>query len=225
MDFKSFDERRVFLIKETKRKISESIKDDTLITQAINAVSEIDKAVNVLAKRLREWYELYNPEMSKRYPDHEIFIKKILMYEKREVESMGSELAEKDLAPIIELTEKIEGLYDQKERYIDYIKIKMETFCPCILEITGPLIGAKLIAHKGTLKELAFMPSSTIQLLGAEKALFRHLKSNAKSPKYGYILQHQEVSQAKNKGRAARQLANKISLAAKKDYFRGGSEE
>ena len=95
----------------------------------------------------------------------------------------------------------------------------MKTYCPHIQEIAGTLIGAKLIAQKGTLKELAFMPASTIQLLGAEKALFRHLKSKSRSPKYGYIMHHPTVASAQNKGKAARQLANKIAKAAKQDYF------
>jgi nucleolar protein 56 len=132
---------------------------------------------------------------------------------------MGGTLNDDDTAIIYEFAGKINALLAEKDQLVDYIRKKMAEFCPNILEVAGPLIGAKLLSHKGTLKALAFMPSSTIQILGAEKALFRHLRSNAKPPKYGYILQSQEVSNAMNKGKAARQLANKISIAAKKDYF------
>jgi len=215
----NFNELRTQLIAETKKKISESVHDDTIISQAINTISELDRVCNILAKRLREWYGLYNPELSHDIFDHIEFTKQILELNNNNSE-MGGVFNSKDLEQIKELAEKLKGLYDEKDSIVDYIRIKMGSFCPHILEVCGPLIGAKLLAHKGHLRDLAFMPSSTIQILGAEKALFRHLKFNAKSPKYGYLLQHQDVAKAKNKGKAARQLANKISLAAKLDYFK-----
>lgn len=214
-----FQERRLKLIEETKAKIAASIGDDNLISQAINSIGEIDRAVNILSKRLREWYELFNPELSHDVYDHDLFVSKLMEHSKKVKNSMGADLDDYDTSAIESLAMKIKFLYEEKDMLVDYIRNKMANFCPNLLEVCGPLIGAKLLAHKGTLKELAFMPASTIQLLGAEKALFRHLKSNARSPKYGYILQHQDVSKAENKGKAARQLANKISLAAKKDYF------
>lgn len=216
MDFKKL---RLELIEETKQKIAKSIGDDNFISQAINTISEIDRAVNILSKRLREWYELFNPELSHSIKDHQVFVEKLLGENSKVSNSMGADLEDFDTKAIFNLVLKIKALYDEKDSLVDYIRDKMAGFCPNVLEICGPLIGAKLIAHKGTLRELAFMPASTIQLLGAEKALFRHLRSNAKSPKYGYILQHQDVAKAENRGKAARQLANKISLAAKKDYF------
>ncbi len=214
-----FAEKRLELLNETKQKISKSIQDDNLISQSISSITEIDKAVNLLSKRLREWYELYNPELSHSISDHENFISVILENPLRIENSMGGYFSEDDLSQVLRLAEKIKHVFEEKELLINYVRNKMEVFCPNVLEVCGPLIGAKILAHKGTLKELAFLPASTIQLLGAEKALFRHIKSNARSPKYGYILQHQDVAKAENKGKAARQLANKISIAAKKDYF------
>jgi len=220
MDFKK---RREALIAETKEKISKGVKGDFLITQSVNSIGEIDKVVNTLSKRLREWYGLYNPELSRAFQDHETFIDELLKDVKRKENTMGGSFSQLDLDSMYNFAGCIKSLYLQKETQTEYIKKLMIEFCPNLLSLTGPVIGAKLLAQKGTLKELAFMPSSTIQLLGAEKALFRHLKTNARTPKYGYLLQHQLVSQAKNKGRAARQLAGKISIAVKKDYF--GKEE
>ena len=91
-------------------------------------------------------------------------------------------------------------------------------------EIATPVLTAKLITLAGGFKNMAFMPASTIQLLGAEKALFRHLRSKAKCPKHGIILQHQDIQSAKNKGKAARQLANHIMIAVRKDYFGGDNK-
>ena len=214
-----FQELRLNLIKESKEKIKASINDDNLVSQAISSIHEIDKAVNILSKRLREWYELYNPELSHKIHDHDVFVKKVLEKPIKEELSMGADLEDFDLNQILSLATIINSMVDEKTKLVDYIKTKMKICCPNLLELAGPLIGGKLLAHKGHLRDLAFMPSSTIQLLGAEKALFRHLKTHSRSPKYGYILQHQDVSSAKNKGQAARQLANKISLAVKKDYF------
>ena len=97
----------------------------------------------------------------------------------------------------------------------------MKEFCPNISEIAGSVLGAKLLAKAGSLKRIALMPSSTIQILGAEKALFMSRKKHAKGPKYGLLFQHALVKQMKkeHKGKLARTLAGKIATAAKADYF------
>lgn len=211
-----FAKLRQDLILETKQKIASSIGPDFMVTQAMNAISDIDKIANTLSKRLQEWFGLYNPEAIHNV-SYEHFVGVIL--ETVAKGEMGGEFAESDIGMMKGFAERLADLVQEKQTLTDYIKTKMQGFAPHVLEITGPLIGGKLISHKGTLRELAFMPASTIQILGAEKALFRHLRSHAKSPKYGYILQHQEVAKAENKGKAARQLANRISKAAKQDYF------
>ncbi len=99
----------------------------------------------------------------------------------------------------------------------------MKDYCPNITVVAGVMVGAKLIALAGDLKRLILFPSSTVQLLGAEKALFRHMKTGARVPKHGIIHEHALVAKAskENKGKAARALADKISMAAKIDYFKG----
>lgn len=213
-----FQKLRQELLAETKRKISESVGKDYLLSQAIAAISELDKVINALTTRLREWYGLYNPELSHKHTDYEHFIKAVIE-DAKDTTEMGGALAEKDIAQFKRYAQKVQSLLDEKQELISYIEQTMKDFCPHVLETAGTLIGAKLIAQKGTLRELAFMPASTIQLLGAEKALFRHLRSNSRSPKYGFIMHHPTVSAAQNKGKAARQLANKIAKAAKQDYF------
>ncbi|MFH1638532.1 MAG: hypothetical protein ABIB71_08960 [Candidatus Woesearchaeota archaeon] len=89
-----------------------------------------------------------------------------------------------------------------------------------LLESAGPIISARLIRNAGSLKKLSSMPSSKIQLLGAEKALFTHLKTGSKAPKHGIIFNHFSIKESENKGKAARKLASKIAIAARVDYFK-----
>lgn len=217
---------------ETKKKVRESVAADLLIIQASNNIGEIDRVINVLGKRLREWYELYLPEFSKTVHSHEAFVDLILKFDKKtllkklnlgENETMGADLSKEDLKPILDLAKEIDNLYKLRLNQEKYLEKLMEKACPTLLETAGVTIGAKLITLAGSLKHLAELPSSTIQVLGAEKALFRHLRNKKfRCPKYGVLHEHQSVQKAKKdeKGKAARQLASKISIAVKVDYFR-----
>jgi len=203
----------------TKQKLKESIHEDNLIIQSINNYEELNKILNTLVKRLREWYELYNPEFSKETYDNESFVK----YLKKEKSEMGGNLKKEDVDIIFELKEKIKELYDLEHTEEKYLDSLMDSSCKNLKTVAGTLIGARLIGKAGSLKKLALMPASTIQLLGAEKALFRHIKTKAKCPRHGLIHEHPFILQSKNqfRGKIARQFADKISLAVKIDYFKG----
>jgi len=218
-------------IQFVKRAVAESVNTDNHIIQSINAVGELDKVCNTLVKRIREWYGYYYPELSRAIADNEIFIKRILqkskdeyMMERGETYSMGPAISETDLNMILGFARQVDDLYLQRANLINYIDNTMMAYCPNMYTITGGLVGAKLLEKAKSLKHLAFMPSSTIQLLGAEKALFRHLRNKRiRPPKHGLILSHSYVMNARrnNKGAAARMLAAKISIAARVDYFKG----
>ena len=216
----------------TRLDVKNSVYDDTLIIQSINLVEELDKTINILAKRLREWYELYNPEFSRAIDSHEKFVEEILYKEKEELlkeikinpeDSIGADLKPEDLEPLRGLTHQIKGLYQLRKYQINYISTLMEKLCPNVKAVCGELIGAKLIEHAGSLRRLSEMPASTIQILGAESALFRHLKTGSKPPRHGIIVHHPLISEAPDKmhGKIARVLADKISIASKVDYFKG----
>jgi nucleolar protein 56 len=186
----------------------------------------------MVAKSLREWYELYNPEFSRSVEDHEKFAELITTKTKEQLlneinltklESMGAELEQKDLTPILKLAKELKGLYELKEQQIKYLESVMESYCPNLTALAGALIGANLLRIAGSLQKLAMFPASTIQLLGAEKALFRHLRSGARSPKYGIIINHPFVINApkEKKVKIARSLAGKIVIAIKVDLFKG----
>ena len=226
----NFKKLREDNLKLAKQKIKESVNEDNFICQAINSIVETDKVINTLSKRLREWYSLYNPEFTHSISNHEKFTELIikksrsdLLKELNITDSMGADLKESDLSAIQTLAKQIILLFRYQSETELYLKKIMGEYCPNLKELAGSTIGAKLLEHTGSLKRLVMMPASTIQILGAEKALFRHIKTGARPPKFGLIHDHQFIQSAKRneQGKRARALADKLSLAVKMDYFKG----
>ncbi|MBI3026977.1 hypothetical protein HYY70_02595 [Candidatus Woesearchaeota archaeon] len=216
----------------TKLDVKNSVGKDTLIIQAINSIDELDKTINALIKRLRDWYGLYNPEFSISTGNHEKFVEEVVQKQKNELlnalnitptDSIGADLRQEDIEPIKKLAHRIYDLYQLRNSHIKYISTLMDEICPSFKSVCGILVGAKLIEHAGSLKRLSEMPASTIQILGAESALFRHMKTGAKPPRHGIIFHHPLISVSPDKlhGKIARALADKISIAVKVDYFKG----
>ncbi len=216
----------------TKRRIKKAVKKDKIIIQAVDAIDEIDKSLNIFTARLREWYGLHFPEMERNVEKHERFVKLISEYglrdkiDKKELKqiaktSMGIDLSEKDEAILKEYATKIKEFYKLREHLEKYVDDVLKEIAPNLCEIAGPLLAARLIALTGGLEKLAKKPSSTIQLLGAEKALFRFLHGRGRSPKYGLLFTHQLIQNAplKKRGKVARILASKLSIAAKMDFY------
>ena len=221
-DRKHFQNFRKKNFEITKQKLKSSVNDDILITTTIASIGELKKALNMLSKRLREHYELYNPELSKSVQSNEMFAELVLK-ESQTKDSIGSKFKEKDLSPIMELAKNITRLSKLKQTEEDYIEKKLKEYAPNMVEVAGFLLAAQLLEHTHSLKRLALLPASTIQLLGAEKALFRHLKTKSRCPKHGLIIQHLLIqnAQKKNRGKVARMLADKISIASRIDFFKG----
>jgi nucleolar protein 56 len=206
----------------TKEKIRDTFSRDLLILHVSSHLEELGKATNMLVKRLREWYGIYAPDISKTADNENLA--KLASEGRKSNDRMGVILAKKDLARIEDLASKINSLYELKNAQEKYLEELMKEICPNIQAVAGTLIGAKLVAIAGSLKKVSEMPASTIQLLGAEKALFRHLRNKSQRvPKYGVLFQHQLVSNASpdNRGKVARALADKLAIAAKVDYFKG----
>ncbi|RDY01315.1 putative nucleolar protein 5-2 [Mucuna pruriens] len=224
-------------------------KVDTMIVQAIGLLDDLDKELNTYAMRVREWYGWHFPELTKIIQDNILYARSVKLMGDRanaakldfseilpeEVEaelkeaaviSMGTEIGELDLANIRELCDQVLSLSEYRAQLYDYLKSRMSTIAPNLTALVGELVGARLIAHGGSLLNLAKQPGSTVQILGAEKALFRALKTKHATPKYGLIYHASLIGQAapKFKGKISRSLAAKSALAIRCDALGDGQD-
>ncbi|KAJ9540456.1 hypothetical protein OSB04_026962 [Centaurea solstitialis] len=224
-------------------------KVDTMIIQAIGLLDDLDKELNTYAMRVREWYGWHFPELAKIVQDNILYAKAVklmgyrtnaakldfseILTEEIEAElkesavvSMGTEVSDLDLTNIKDLCDQVLSLSEYRAQLYDYLKSRMNTIAPNLTAIVGELVGARLIAHGGSLLNLAKQPGSTVQILGAEKALFRALKTKHATPKYGLIYHASLIGQAapKHKGKISRSLAAKACLAIRYDAL-GDSQD
>jgi len=217
------------------------------ITQTVQLLGELDTSLNGLSSRVREWYGLHYPELSRIIRDHQSYLRFIteigdrasvtkekleaLGLQRRDVAgilkeaegSMGAPLQGSELAEAQRLAQQVLSLYEYRGKLTEYISSLTEEAAPNVSALAGSTLAAKLIEKAGGIKRLAMMPSSTLQILGAEKALFRAMKTKSKPPKHGLIFQHPYVNAAPRglRGLRARHLAAKLSIAARADAFSG----
>nr|XP_025701276.1 LOW QUALITY PROTEIN: nucleolar protein 56-like [Arachis hypogaea] len=221
---------------------------DNMVIQAIFLLDTLDKDINSFSMRVREWYSWHFPELVKIVNDNYLYAKVAKFIEdkaklaedkipeltdivgdedkaKEIVEaakaSMGQDLSPVDLINVHQFAQRVMDLSEYRRKLYDYLVAKMNDIAPNLASLIGEVVGARLISHAGSLTNLAKCPSSTLQILGAEKALFRALKTRGNTPKYGLIFHSSFIGRAsaKNKGRMARYLANKCSIASRIDCF------
>ena len=225
-------------------------KVDTMIVQAIALLDDLDKELNTYAMRVKEWYGWHFPEMGRILNDNLAYARVILAMGMRtnaakadlaeilpeEIEgavkaaaevSMGTEITTEDLDNIQALAEQVVSFTEYRSQLSGYLSARMTAIAPNLTALVGELVGARLIAHAGSLMNLAKSPASTIQILGAEKALFRALKTKHDTPKYGLIYHASLIGQAtgKNKGKIARMLATKAAIGLRVDALSEWSQE
>lgn len=221
-----FAKKREELLKLTKSALGEAIGPDQEIIQNLATIDELIGQLNIMSKRLREWHGYVLPTASHSINDHEVYVRlvatKSLEDLKKEFGSdMASVISEDSYETIVMFARQIDELYKFKILLLNSLEQRMRKYLPNVTEVAGSTIAARLLSAAGSLKRLSVFPSSTIQLFGAETALFRHLKTGARSPKYGYLFSHPIVQRTKDKGKAARAIADKIAICAKLDYFKG----
>ncbi|CAI0446379.1 unnamed protein product [Linum tenue] len=221
---------------------------DNMVIQAISLLDTLDKDVNSFSMRFREWYSWHFPELVKIVNDNYLFAKVAKFIEdksklsednlpeltevlgdedkaKEVIEaakaSMGQDLNPVDMINIQMFAQRVMELAEYRKNIHEYLIEKMNGIAPNLAALIGEIVGARLISHAGSLTNLAKCPSSTLQILGAEKALFRALKTRGNTPKYGLIFHSSFIGRAsaRNKGRMARYLANKCSIATRIDCF------
>jgi nucleolar protein 56 len=221
---------------------------DNMIIQSIALLDQLDKDINTFSMRIREWYSYHFPELVKIVPDNYLFAKvahyikdrknlneesvaaleEILMDSGKATSiieaskmSMGMDISEIDLMNIEMFAKRVVNLSEYRKQLSEYLHSKMNQVAPNLQSLIGDQVGARLISKAGSLTNLAKYPASTVQILGAEKALFRALKTRSNTPKYGLLFHSSFIAKAgaKNKGRISRFLANKCSVASRIDCF------
>lgn len=221
---------------------------DNMIIQSIALLDQMDKDINTFSMRIREWYSYHFPELIKVVPDNYMFARCAQFIKNRKElseesvplleeivqdagiaqsildaarSSMGMDISPIDLINIERFAKRVIALAEYRKELQEYLRSKMHNIAPNLSVLIGEQVGARLISHAGSLTNLAKYPASTVQILGAEKALFRALKTKGNTPKYGLIYHSTFIGRAgaKNKGRISRYLANKCSIASRIDCF------
>lgn len=224
-------------------------RNDNHIIQAIATLDHLDKAVNTFSMRVREWYSWHFPELIKIVSENQLYAKVAMFVgDKKTLSdsklhelaavvnddsgiatsiieaakvSMGQDISEQDMENVMLFAKRVVSLTAYRKSLSGYLVAKMGVVAPNLAALIGETVGARLISKAGSLTALAKYPASTVQILGAEKALFRALKTKGATPKYGLIYHSSFIGRAgmKNKGRISRFLANKCSIASRIDNF------
>ena len=244
----AMEKLREFALQLSSSKVAEvSQSPDLHIIQAINTLDETDKIINSIGSRLREWYGLHFPELDNLIDSVNGYSQIVLAGKRENIskenlenagfpeskvemlllvkeKSRGGNLTEKNLAIVQTLAKQILDLFELRKTVEEYVEEQMKEEAPNISAILGAAVGARILAHAGSLKRLASMPASTIQVLGAEKALFRSLKTGSNPPKHGILFQHASVHAAPKwqRGKIARAVAGKAAIAARVDIYGAG---
>ena len=213
-------------LQKSKKTISGLEKRDKLIIQAVAAVTDLEKMTNTMIERLREWYGLHYPEL--KIQNHKRYAELVHKNGRREnfkefKSSVGMDISDDDIKILKEYAERVEKMYEIKEDAVKYLEKVIPSETPNLNALLGTMLAGRILVHAGSLEKLAKMPSSKIQLLGAEKALFKFLKGREHKtpPKYGIIFTHPDIHSAprEKKGKIARLLAAKLTLAARADFY------
>jgi nucleolar protein 56 len=241
-----------FAINLSSSRVKEaSEKLDLHIIQSINALDELDKIINTVGARMREWYGLHFPELDNLVSSLGVYAEIVsraglreniivdilqsigLQDKKVEVildaakRSKGGDMTPENLAIVKRLADVVIAQSDLRRVLADHIEAAMETVAPNVKELLTAAVGARIISKAGSLARLAKLPASTIQILGAEKALFRALKTGARPPKHGLLFQHPLIHSAPKwqRGKIARAVASKVAIAARIDYYRHNGKD
>lgn len=224
-------------------------KNDNHIIQAIATLDHLDKSINTFSMRVREWYSWHFPELIRIVSENQLYARLALFIgDKKRLSandlhdlaaqvnddgeiaqsiidaarvSMGQDLSASDMENVTTFAMRVVSLSNYRKSLHGYLASKMGIVAPNLATLIGEVVGARLISHAGSLTNLCKYPASTVQILGAEKALFRALKTKGNTPKYGLIYHSSFIGRAglKNKGRVSRFLANKCSIASRIDNF------
>ncbi len=213
---------REFHLKQAVQRIKSSFRRDEILLECISSISEIEVVVNTLSIRLRHWAENHFPEACRTVSDEELAL---FLAENKNLKSdgMGAEINKKDFSALQTLESIFNDVFEKKRKLEEHLSLLAKEICPNLSELLGTMLAAKLVAFAGSLQKLSRLPASTIQVLGASKAMLKHIQSGANPPKHGLIFSHPFINKAPRieQGKRARALAGKIAIAARVDFFDG----
>ncbi|MDY6776484.1 MAG: NOP5/NOP56 family protein [Candidatus Nanohaloarchaea archaeon] len=233
LDREEIRERQVEAARRiTRRRVGEAGGRDQILVQAVRALEDLDEINNEMSERLRPWYSLHFPELSEEVGDNERFAEIVAENAERgdvegfgelAEESTGMEIGKQDAEMLEEFASQVRDSHGLRGELESYIEDLAEEVAPNLSTLLGGVLAARLISLAGSLEELAKKPSSTVQVLGAEKAMFRHMRGEGKAPKHGVLFMHEYVRKVPDdeRGKMARVLANKASIAARLDNYGG----
>ena len=211
----------------SKKRIASLVRRDKLIIETVSALEDLEKITNLFSERIREWYGLHYPELSTK--DHERYLATIAEYGEREKipsfkASMGMSFSKEDIENVREYAVLSKKAFEMKAGLEKYLEDLTKKEMPNTSALVGSLLAARILKQTGSLERLSKMSSSTIQLLGAEKALFRFMKSKSKDarpPRFGILFTHPDVSTAKKElqGKVARLIASKLTITVRTDFY------
>ncbi len=214
------------MVELAKRRMRKAIRPEDHLRQAVAAVDDLQEQENTLIERIREWYGLHFPELARMVEESQ-YLELVAKHGRREHlpvdagESVGAELGDPEEREIRGMAQLAQTLALQRKDVEGYVERAIHSLAPNVSELAGPMIAARLVTLAGSVEDLARYPAGTVQLLGAEKALFRHMKSGSRPPKHGVLFQHPLIHRAPpwQRGALARAFAARISIAARADAY------
>ncbi|MBW2988255.1 hypothetical protein KY318_01985, partial [Candidatus Woesearchaeota archaeon] len=216
--------KEVGAIKEANTLLSslefeQGFTEDLVVIHLLRTIEDLERVINGLIMRIKDFVKLYFPEQVGKLDDNLALLELVAKPGKDEI---GYHVGREHREAFKKLAMEVMRLIQQRDELSKHLEKTMQRVCPNVLAVGGAMIGAKLLSLAGSLKKLAQMPYSKLQVLGAEKAMFRHVIKGSKTPKHGILINHPLVASAKSKGKAARLVAEKLTIAARLDYFKGG---
>ncbi len=213
----------------TRDRIAESGSRDQLLVQAVRALDDLDTMNNEMAERLRPWYRVHFPELGDAVDDHQRFAELVADEPDRDemdgpvdgTDSTGIPLTARDREMVQRFAAQVRDSHVLRDDLESYVGDLAEEVAPNLAAVCGGVLAARLVSLAGSIEDIAKMPSSTIQVLGAEKAMFRHVKGEGDAPKHGILFMHPTVRNLPDgkRGKMARVLANKAAIAARLDQY------
>lgn len=224
------EEIREKALEETREDLKDAADRDQFIIKAVKYLEQLEESFSDEFERFRDWYALHFPELEEEIQSDEEMIKlldrgihrdELDAFQEMAEKSTGTPLIEEDREMLEKAFENLQSSHELKEEIHDYVRQAALEEMPNLSKLLDPILAAKLLAIEGSLESLAKQPASTIQMLGAEKALFRYLRGNGTPPKHGVLFEHPFVSDlpSETRGKMARFIANKAAIAARLDVY------